>query len=276
MNEIELYEFDRQGYIVIRDFLRPTEVDSLSGAIDNLEQHALVHVDKVPRKKSPWGPEYHRNPDFGYHVHGSNADGETIIIEDYWNANPAFDVLLDHSPTMKYVHAVVQGRPTINNSEIRIRYRGNSTVNHGSGASEANGKYRYNFNSFGIDCMMVRMVYFVHDVSSEQGAFCVVPGTHKANVQCPYDNDPDIEPGVVGLEVNAGDAIFFTESLRHGGLTNQSEQARKTLHVGYGPHFLMSQNIATMDEIPYITNETRKRLTDSQFSLFRSYPENGS
>ena len=171
MNEIELYEFDRQGYIVIRDFLRPAEVNSLSGAIDNLEQHALAHVDKAPRKKSPWGPEYHRNPDLGYHVHGSNADGETIIIEDYWNADTAFDVLLDHSSTMKYVHAVVQGRPTINNSEIRIRYHNNSTVNHGSGAREANGKYRYNFNNFGIDCMMVRMVYFVHDVSSEQGAF---------------------------------------------------------------------------------------------------------
>ena len=58
----------------------------------------------------------------GYHVQGSNAESRTIIIEDFWNAEPAFDPLLGHEPTMKYVHAVVQGRPTINNSEIRIRY----------------------------------------------------------------------------------------------------------------------------------------------------------
>ena len=78
---------------------------------------------------------------------------------------------------------------------------------------------------------------------------------------------------MVGLEVKAGDAVFFTESLRHGGLTNRSDQVRKTLHVGYGPHFMMSQNIATMDELPYITDETKGRLTADQFTLFRPYPE---
>ena len=45
------------------------------------------------------------------------------MIEDYWNANPAFDVLLDHQPTMDYIHGIVKQRPTINNSEIRIRYQ---------------------------------------------------------------------------------------------------------------------------------------------------------
>ena len=270
MNDAELYEFDRRGYIVIEGMLTPAEVASLAAAIDALEEHALAHVGEPPRKKSPWGAEYHRNPAKGYHVQGSNAEGATVIIEDFWNASAAFDVLLGHRQTMACVNAVTQGRATINNSEIRIRYRGNQTGNHG-GFREANGKYRYTFNSHGIDCMMTRMVYFVHDVSNDEGAFCVVPGTHKSNVSCPYDADPDTEPGVIGLEVKAGDAIFFTESLRHGGLTNRSDQVRKTLHVGYGPHFMMSQNIATMDELPYITEATRARLTEEQYDLFRPY-----
>ena len=273
MNETERYEFDRLGYLVIEQMLTPGEISALSTAIDTLEQHALENVDEPPRKKSGWGSEYHRNPDKGYHVKGSNDEGKTLIIEDYWNADPAFDMLLEHEQTMKYANAVVQGRATINNSEIRIRYRGNQSPNHGSGANEANSKYRYNYNSHGIDCMMVRMVYFVHDVSNEQGAFCVVPGTHKGNFACPYDNDPDVEPGVVGLEVKAGDAIFFTESLRHGGLTNRTDQVRKTLHVGYGPYYMMSQNIATMDELQYITDATKERLTAEQMALFRPYPE---
>ena len=272
MNEVELYEFDRQGFIVIEGLLKPDEVASLSAAIDALEQHALEHVDEPPRKKSGWGADYHQS-EKGYHTRGSDDEGDTLMIEDYWNADPAFDELLQHEATMGYVDTVIQGRPTINNSEIRIRYRGNQSGNHGGGARKANAKYRYNFNGDGIDCMMVRMVYFVHDVNDEQGAFCVVPGTHKGNVACPYGADPDIEPGVVGLEVKAGDGVFFTESLRHGGLTNHSDQVRKTLHVGYGPHFMMSQNIATMDELPYITDETRGRLTAEQFALFRPYPK---
>ena len=272
MNEIERYEFDRQGFLVIDNMITPAQVASLAAAVDALEEHAVARLDAPPRKRSPWGAEYHREPDLGYHVHGARAEQSTVIIEDFWNADPAFDVLIGHQPTMKYVNSVIQGRPTINNSEIRIRYRGNQSTNHG-GTRAANGKYRYLVNQHGIDCMMVRMVYFLHDVSRERGAFCVIPGTHKGNFDCPHDtNDPDREPGVVGLEVKAGDAIFFTEALRHGGLTNRSTQVRKTLHVGYGPHFMMSQNIATMDEPPYLTDATRARLTAAQLDLFRPYP----
>ena len=271
MNEIERYEFDRQGFVVIDNMITPAQVASLAAAVDALEEHAVARIAAPPRTRSPWGAEYHRDPDLGYHVQGTRAEGSTVIIEDFWNADPAFDLLIGHQPTMDYVNAVIQGRPTINNSEIRIRYRGNQSTNHG-GTRAANGKYRYLVNRHGIDCMMVRMVYFLHDVSRERGAFCVIPGTHKGNFDCPYDtNDPDREPGVVGLEVKAGDAIFFTEALRHGGLTNRSTQVRKTLHVGYGPHFMMSQNIATMDEPPYLTDATRARLTAAQLDLFRPY-----
>ena len=83
--------------------------------------------------------------------------------------------------------------------------------------------------------MMVRMVYFIQDVGDAEGALCVVPGTHKSAKPSPYGNDPSQEPGMIGLEVKAGDAILFTENLRHGGLPNRSNQVRKTLHVGYGP-----------------------------------------
>ncbi len=272
MNDTQRYEFDRQGFLVIENMLTAVQVASLAAAVDALEEHAVAGLDDPPRKRSPWGPDYHRDPDLGYHVQGSRQEGSTVIIEDFWNADPAFDLLIGHQPAMDSVSSVIQGRATINNSEIRIRYRGNQSANHG-GTRAANGKYRYHVNQRGIDCMMVRMVYFLHDVSNEQGAFCVVPGTHKGNFACPYDtNDPDVEPGVVGLPVKAGDAIFFTEALRHGGLTNHSAQVRKTLHVGYGPHFLMSQNIATMDEPPYLTDATRARLTPAQLDLFRPYP----
>lgn len=271
MTEIEQYEFDRQGYIVIKDMLTHQEVESLRLAVDVLEEHALEYVDKPPRLVSAWGHEYHANKEKGYHVQGAKEEGKTLIIEDFWNADSVFDVLLDHPKTMDYVQAVVRSRPTINNSEIRIRYKGNASSSHG-GMRPDNSKYRYTFNDR-IDCMMVRMVYFIHDVTNEQGAFCVVPGTHKGNLKCPYEGDPDVEPGMVGLEVNTGDAIFFTEHLRHGGLTNRSDQVRKTIHVGYGPYWMMSQNIATMDEPQFVTDETMVRYTPEQRGLFRAWPD---
>ena len=273
MNEIEQYEFDRQGYIIIEDMLNAEQVASLAAVIDELEEHATSNLDQPPYKFSGWGARYHANPERGYHVGGQRAKDKTMVIEDYWNAHPAFDVLLDHEPTMGYVNAVLQERPTINNSEIRIRYTGNASGSHAVYQTHVS-KYHYDCHDGRIDCKMVRMIYFVHDVSNEEGAFSVVPGTHKSKLPCPYSQEVhvDEEPGMIGLEVKAGDAIFFTENLRHGGFTNRAERTRKTLHVGYGPYWMMSQNIATMDEPQHITEETFERFTEAQRDLFRAWP----
>ena len=278
MNDIEKYEFDRLGYIVIPDLLTDTEVKSLSVAADAAEEDALAQVDRPPDKVSAYGLEYRHNPVKGYYVSGRREEASTLLIEEFFNLDRTFDVLVDHAPTMSYIRAIVQERPTINNSEIRIRYPGNQTAAHCGGPVGL--KLRYYYNARGINCMMVRMVYFLHDVGPGQGEFCVVPATHKSNMASPYEGaDPDTEPGMIGLSVKTGDAILFTENLRHGGLTNRSRQTRKTLHVGYGPFWMKSQNHSTMDEEPYILPSTFARYTQSQRMLFRAHQtlfENGS
>jgi hypothetical protein len=272
MNSMETYEFDRQGYLVIENMLTPPQIASLATAIDALEVEALARMDTPPQKKARWGPQnaweslYHHNTERGYFAAGSDRQGATLMIEDFFNADTAFDCLVDHARTMEYISEILQGPIRINNSEIRIRYTGNLSVTHMGGP--IHHKYRYGFSGGRIDCMMVRMIYFLQEVSNAQGAFCVVPGTHKTNYPSPYQGRPDDEPGMIGLEVKAGDAILFTENLRHGGLTNQSSQVRKTLHIGYGPGWMMSQNTATMDEPQYILPQTLARYNARQQSLF--------
>lgn len=273
MNDIARYEFDRLGYTVIPNLLSAEQVASIVPVVDALEEHAVENIDEPPRKRGGWGSDAHRNPEKGYHVRGNRAEGKTIIIEDFWNCDPAFDFLMDLPATMEWINAVVRGRPTINNSEIRIRYKGNQSSAHGGGGRPENHKYRYNADREGIDCMMVRMVYFIHDVTDDQGAFSVVPGSHKSCFPNPYQTNSDTMPGMIGLEVKAGDGIFFTEALTHGGLTNNSDQVRKTLHVGYGPNWMLSQNAVTADEPQYLTEATRARLTEERRDLLRSWPE---
>ena len=53
MNEIEKYEFDRVGYLVIPNLLAPAAVAQLADAVDRLEQHALAHKDLPPRRVAP-------------------------------------------------------------------------------------------------------------------------------------------------------------------------------------------------------------------------------
>ena len=272
MNEVEQYEFDRVGYLTVPGLLNGAQVESLAAAIDALEEEASTRAAQPPRRISPRGrTEYHHNAEKGYFVSGARERENTLIIEDFFNADPAFDLLVNHAPTMSYINAIVQERAAINNSELRIRYPGNQTGTHMGGPVSV--KHMYAYNQAGINCMMVRMIYFVHDVGPEDGPFCVVPATHKSNFDTPYKGgNPDEEPGMIGLPVQAGDAILFTENLRHGGLTNRSEKTRKTIHIGYGPFWMKSQNIATMDEDQYILPRTYQRYSPEQRQLFRAWP----
>src|SRR5882724_402944 len=103
MNNIEQYEFDRLGYLVIKDMLSRDQVRTLASTIDELEEHAARHAHLPPRKHMPMpfgGGNAHCN-ELGYHVHGSQGKGSTLIVEDFWNFSPAFDLLLQHQRTMQ-------------------------------------------------------------------------------------------------------------------------------------------------------------------------------
>ena len=88
VNEIERYEFDRQGFVVIENLLTTGQIER------------PWRPRSTRSKSTPWpgstrrrasavrgAPEYHRDPDLGYHVRGARAERCTVIIEDFWNAD---------------------------------------------------------------------------------------------------------------------------------------------------------------------------------------------
>jgi hypothetical protein len=276
VNDTERYEFDRLGYLVLPEILSAGEVTSLREASDWLIDRALGQLEdedgrrrgiRLGETDTVHDAEYAYTASLGPRGQGPDRYGETLYVGGFLNANPAFDVLVDHPATMAIIRDVIQGPIGIMNLELRVRWKGNSTVAHFGGPAEH--LYRYSFNPDGIDCVMVRMVYFLHPVTAEQGAFSVVPCTHKSNYRSPYtDITVDDEPGMIGLDVGTGDAIFFTENLRHGGLTNNSDQPRISLHVGYGPSWMIYLSTGNPKHGFYVPPSTLERLEPEQRRLF--------
>ncbi|MCX5658211.1 MAG: phytanoyl-CoA dioxygenase family protein [Planctomycetota bacterium] len=270
MTPTQQYLFDLQGFLHLPGLLSPDEAGSLLDASQRLERDALACAATGPKWKSVWGPEYWQHPQHGYFAHGSNGAGQTLMVEDFWHFPSAFDFLVGHEPTMKIVRGAVQRDVGINNSELRIRYPGNQTGMHMGHPHGCGPKYRYSVLDGKIDCVMTRMIYFLHDVKADEGVTCFVPASHLGRFAMPEPTAPvDREPGVMGIPVKAGDAIFFTENCRHGGFPNLSDKTRYTLHVGYGPAWLRSQNISTMDEDVHATDALLARLSESQRKLLR-------
>jgi hypothetical protein len=55
MDNTEQYEFDRQGFLVLKDFLTSQEVDKLAPVVNRLVDHGEEHYEQEPRKKEQMG-----------------------------------------------------------------------------------------------------------------------------------------------------------------------------------------------------------------------------
>jgi hypothetical protein len=119
-----------------------------------------------------------------------------------------------------------------------------------------------------FDLLSVRILYALHDIPVENGPLCVVPGSHKSNYFSPFaDADPLNEPGMIPLPMQAGDAIIFTENLRHGGFPNRVDRVRKTLHLFYSPRWAGSQSPVHWDDKVHVSEEAWARYSEAQRAL---------
>jgi hypothetical protein len=281
MNDTERFLFDCQGFIKIPAFLGTLEVQALLEASKQLEQHALACEHTSPRFRAIINFEYWQNEEFGYFATYANTEPEsrTLVIDDFWLFSDVFDVLVGHEPTLSYIRRLINNTSyrhsgpegiMINNAELRMRYKGNSSPPHMGYPRNVNRRFNYHVEQGGnCSASMVRMVYFLHDVDHHQGPICFIPGSHKTYFEppVPLGTLAEDEPGMIPIPVKAGDAVLFTEACRHGGLVNRSSNTRYTLHVGYGPDFLSSHNLSSQDAPMNVTTRFLNRLTPEQKAL---------
>jgi ectoine hydroxylase-related dioxygenase (phytanoyl-CoA dioxygenase family) len=95
-------------------------------------------------------------------------------------------------------------------------------------------------------CMMVKVLVYLSDVRSpEDGPFCLVEGSHKANHAFPLrpeELDAAIAagsfPGLSTVCAEIGDVLILNEALMHGTLCKTSKQPRVVLAFSYAPRFV--------------------------------------
>jgi hypothetical protein len=278
MNSEEKYQFDLAGYLLVKGMLEPDAVARCLAAADALEERIVSTVDTEPHFIGHFGIRYHYDQELGICSYKINYyEGLQYIADDFLNADPAFDVFVNHARTMAYVRELTMGPIRINGSELRYRHRGNYTGTHMGGPIDARNEYRFlgkrmldadtRIDWRDFEMLNVRVLYALHDLPEENGPLCVVPGSHKANFHSPYGTDPRGEPGMVVLPMKAGDALFFTENLRHGGFPNVSSRVRKTVHLCFAPAWVASQSPAHWNGLVHVTGSTWARYNDDQRAL---------
>lgn len=100
------------------------------------------------------------------------------------------------------------------------------------------GRYRA-FVEGEFRCLLVSVLIALDDTAPGDGAFGVIPASHKANFAHPYaDRLADDLPALRPLPLAAGEALLYTEALSHA-LTASRAADKRWLLYQYGPSYML-------------------------------------
>ena len=223
MDTHEKYFFDVNGYLVVEAILTPEQVAALNEAIDH-------NPDKIRLRKGDLSLSHDAPALTG--THGRGDIGGILAWPEPW-CQPFRD-LLSHPPALRYMLELIgNGFRYGNANGISMTAGAEGCILHGGGVDANQHRYRYQNGTMWNNLMGV--CYQLADINPGDGGFVCIPGSHKANFDCP--EDVQLLERDIGcfkhLPMKAGAALIFTEALTHGTLPWQGAHERRTLLYRY-------------------------------------------
>jgi ectoine hydroxylase-related dioxygenase (phytanoyl-CoA dioxygenase family) len=238
-------QFEEQGYFIVPDYFSREEVEQLRAEFDRFESEKVVHEDLR-----------------------IEPGGEFLV--DLFNKSAVFDLCLRSKPTLAAAHDLM--------GEIRVY-----SLN---GRNPAKGKGHQGLHSdvpraHADDWRVVNTMIMLDDMSEDNGATRLVPGTHrKPALNVPDDNvggepavaltpeemaeipaDPTAtHPDEIRVVGKAGSICVINGHIWHGGTLNRSGRSRRLLHLAVGRRDVPPQ----LDQRSHLTPALKKRATPAQ------------
>lgn len=236
MNEEERYLFDLQGYLVLRNVLRPAELAVLNSTIDGIHweeqtgsQHVHTGMDKALAQRGNTDPD--RGP----------VDVYSGVLLDW---GESFRRLADNPRLQPYLAAILGAGYRLDHQYAILMKRGKTSSSthglHGGATPYEPEAYYAAFSDGRFLCPLLAVSFALTDATAETGGFCCIPGSHKSNFALPpglqqIENPPAC---VQQIEVQAGDVVLFTEAVVHGCLAWKAPFERRALMFKYCPAYV--------------------------------------
>lgn len=205
--------WNRDGYLVVPDFLSDNEVETANRKMDE----AFLKFKEQGR---------------GNHALAQLKNVEQIsgIIE----SDDLFLELMEHPRLMAMLRDVMGDAFVMIDNDAMIKPPKKAA--HTDWHRDTNIRYEKDEMPMPF---MVKVFYFLSDVSYEGGALAFLPGSvHMPNSILPNVEVQEDMPGHERMTVKAGTAVLFHGYTYHSALNNHTENTRRSLIYNFGPTFL--------------------------------------
>jgi len=219
LTEKQVNDYERDGYVIVKDFLKKDEVDKLyriATGDDTLQKHAFDLNDQSGKK--------------------------TKLTLWYTPGNDAYGLLTKSKRVVESVNQLMEGDAPVCHFHSKLMQKEPKV----GGAWEWHQDYGYWYkNEFLLPGQMMSVMVAITDANKGNGCLQVIKGSHKMG---------RIEHGFAGeqvgasqhyvdlalktmelvyVEINAGDALFFHSNLLHRSEANLSDKPRWSLIAVY-------------------------------------------
>jgi hypothetical protein len=170
-------------------------------------------------------------------------------LHNIFEAGEPFERLIDHPSWIEHMRhwcgeegTYVEGL-FIDECMASIRRTGGFFGCHSGGYQGAmRGKYLFEQGKF--RCGQINVILALTDVGPGDGGTCIIPGSHKSNLEHPdltqhppFGQRVPMEEleGTVEMHFNKGDALVFTDGVTHGANRRTNPGERRVIIMRYGP-----------------------------------------
>ena len=214
------YEFDLNGYVVLRNIIDPKKISKINIILQSLE-----------RKKSSDLPH---NVFFGKQKNKSES-----YISNILEADNEFEKLATIPSILKIMKHITSNFFRLNHAVAMTKFQKNTYTYLHMGNIPHHPKIFYFVKDKKIFSNVTKVLFPICNNTEKDGGFALIPGSHKANFNRPYSNNPKDNKLLKYIDAKPGDAIIFTEALAHGSMINKTNNIRRVLSycysVGYMP-----------------------------------------
>ena len=235
--------FDKQGFIILEDFLTPVELNSLSSAADEVADRARQHEGL--------GPD------------------DPVAVRNALSHHQAFLDLIDHPRMLPLVVDAIGWNIQIRTTHLDCRppYPHGlepGTLGVGDGADNDKGYRNLSwhpdlasdtlFMAPSLDgrlpFMELKVFYVFSDLSEPQsGNLWLSPGSHLRSPRELTAMGRQVDPDdALELRLRPGAAVLWRTAVWHCVGPNLSRRTRKIMHVGYHYRWLRPTDYITQDQ----------------------------
>ena len=241
------YQFDLQGYFVLRQHYAEGAVEEFHAGIDELQ---AIPIDYETYKKlgvasyflasamddprhPVWQGDHHENRQ------PNPKTGNVRRVDHALCGTDKFDRIV-RDPILKTIHTTLAGGAIFISSTYFIEKLGPvaaGALHNGGYPIDRDIHYAYDHTNQRFACSSTKSVVILSDMTKvENGPFAAIPGSHKANFACPYDmKDASKNPMAVPVLGAPGDVIIFSEGMTHSAFPVTNDSIRRSVFFCYMP-----------------------------------------